>query len=425
MKDATRTIITWFAKKILKKYQPVIVGVTGSFGKTSTKDAITLVLRKRYRVRGSQKNYNNEFGVPLTIIGAESGGRSPMRWLGIFLRATALMLRKKRSYPEVLVLEMGADRPGDIGYLVELAPCHIGVVTAVGPVHLEFFGTQEKITKEKSVMVRHLAKDALAVLNADDRAVYAMREKTKATVVTYGFSGHAEVRALELEREDKNLKAHAMRFKLQTEAATVPVALYNLLGKHQVYPVLAAAAVGKALGMNLVDIAGALAHYTPPRGRMRLLDGIKNTLLIDDTYNASYESTLGALEALSYMHVGTQSRKVAVLGDMLELGTTSKEAHVAIGAYVAQHGVNLLLTVGSLAKSIAVSAKESGMPEDHIFSFDTAEAAGKFLQKRMREGDVALLKGSQGMHIEKVVKEVMAEPLRAGELLVRQGKEWQ
>ncbi len=424
MKNIVLNILTFLALKILEKYQPVVIGVTGSYGKTSTKEAIVLALQQKFRARGSSKNYNNEFGVPLTIIGVEGGGRSSLRWLAVILRAVFLLLWKRKSYPEMLVLEMGADRPGDIEHLVKLAPCHVGVVTAVGPVHIESFGTEEKIAKEKSAMVRHLGKEDIAILNADDKATWSMQEKTKARVCTYGFREDASVRALELEREDSSLTTHAMRFKLHTATATVPVALTNLLGKHQVYPVLAAAAVGQALGMNLVEISKGLAAYSPPPGRMRLLDGIKHTLLIDDTYNASPESMRSALVALQEVQA-EETRKIAVLGDMLELGKKSDEAHHTAGKQVVNSNIDRVLTVGEQAEKIAQSAKENGMPEDHIHIFATAERAGRFLQQEMREGDIVLLKGSQGVHIERVVKEVMAEPLRAKELLVRQGKEWE
>jgi len=424
MKNIIRTLITYLAKKILNKYHPTIVGVTGSYGKTSAKEAIYVVVKKKYRVRRSLKNYNNEFGVPLTIIGAEGGGVSVGHWLRVILKAVALLVWKHAAYPEALVLEMGVDKSGDLAYLLDIALCDVGVVTAVGPVHLEAFGTEEKVAKEKSTMVKRLSAQGIAVLNADNTYTDAMREKTKAHVLTYGFSEGVSVRALELEHNDDQAQAHVLRFKLQTASATVPVALRNLVGKHQVYPLLAAAAVGQALGMHLVDIANALGSYTPPKGRMHLLDGIKHTLLIDDTYNASPESVTAAIDSLAQLHTLPGVRKIAVLGDMLELGNKSKSAHRAIGKQVAKSGIAYLLTVGSLGKFIGEAAQQAGMYRGNIAMFDDASAAGKYLQDLMHENDVVLLKGSQGVRMERVVKEVMADPLHAEALLVRQGKEW-
>src|SRR3989344_3289864 len=188
-------ILRFFAVAILKKYKPEIVAVTGSVGKTSTAEAISVVLSQRFTMRRNIKNYNNELGIPLSIIGKETGGRSVFRWLSVFLKAISLMVVRDRSYPNMLVLEMDADRPGDIEYLASFVPITVGVVTAVAEVHLEYFKTIDHIAKEKGALVRSLPKQGCAVLNFDDLRVRQMAQTAKTQVITYGMLEGANVRA--------------------------------------------------------------------------------------------------------------------------------------------------------------------------------------------------------------------------------------
>ena len=411
------------SRAILNAYRPQIIGVTGSIGKTSAKEAIYTVLSAKFKVRKNIKNYNNEIGLPLTIIGAASGGQSPLGWLKVFLQAFFLLIRQDKNYPRFLVLEMGADRIGDLKYLTTLAPCKVGVVTGVAPVHLEYFKTLEKIAKEKSVIVSHLPADGWAILNADNQYTAAMAQATKAKVLTYGFGAEAAVRALEINfSQGDSDQLSGISFKLAYDGSTVPVLLPDILGQHLVYAALAGAAVGIAFGMNLVSIAQALEKFKAPNGRMRLIAGIKDTLIIDDTYNASPESMLAAIN--TEVKIKVSGQKYAVLGDMLELGDFTQAGHEKIGEAVVANGIDYLITVGERARIIADQAQALGMDKDKIFSFGDAIAAARFVQERIKAGDLILIKGSQGMRLEKTVKEIMAEPLRAKELLVRQEAPW-
>ncbi len=414
---------------ILRKYQPKVIGITGSVGKTSTIEATYTVLRTKFRTAKSYKNYNNELGLPLSIIGARAGGKNPLAWLAVFFRALGLLLFRSPRYPEILVLEMGADRPGDIKYLTTLAPCNVGVMTAIGPSHLELFESVDKVVREKQIIVTHLKKDDTAVLNADDKLVMQAADKVRAQVLTFGFNESAMVRASDLNVSSGqsadpwvDVQIKGLSFKLQYEGSTVPVFLPSVLGRHQVYAGLAAAAVGISQGMNISDIATALREYDSPPGRMRLLPGIKHTSLIDDTYNSSPLAANAALELLKTIDVS--GHKYAVLGDMLELGAYTEEGHRDVGSHVAE-AAEYLVTVGERSKYIADGAIAAGMNADHVFVFGDTEAAGKFVQERMKTGDIVLVKGSQGARMERVVKELMAEPLQAPTLLVRQGPEWQ
>jgi UDP-N-acetylmuramoyl-tripeptide--D-alanyl-D-alanine ligase len=424
--------LKYLSKKILKKYQPEVIGITGSVGKTSTKEVVFLVLKKKFRVRKNIKNYNNEIGVPLTIIGSESGNKNIFSWMVIFLKAYWLILFKNKNYPEKLVLEMGADHPGDIQYLVELAPCKVGIITAIGslgPVHLEFFKSVEQLIDEKSNIIKHLSREGIAVLNRDDAHVYPLKRKTNAKIVSFGFVEQADVRASDVTIADhiemkENEPVSGVNFKLHHKGNVVPIFLPQVLGRHQIYSALCAAAVGTIYDINLSDIAKALREYTPPPGRMRLISGIKRTMIIDDSYNSSPVATIAALKTLETLHVEEGKRKYAVLGDMTELGTYTEEGHEKVGQYVARVA-DILVTIGEKGKIIAETAKKNNMPEDRVFEFADSGRAGRFLQERIKEGDLILVKGSQATRSEKVVKELMAEPMKAKKLLVRQGKTWQ
>ncbi len=408
------------ARRLLKRTQPEIIGITGSVGKSSAKQAVAAVLGGKFRVGASPKNFNTELGLPLAILELPNGGHSVWRWLKIFKKAAWRSVFPRKDYPKVLVLEMAADHPGDIAYLTSIAPPKIGVVTAVGESHAEFFGSVENVAKEKQTLIQKLPKEGQAVLNRDEERVWQMKERSKAPVIGFGFHEEADVRALDVSMRHV-LEADGgcgMAFKITAGGATVPVFLPGVIGKQSVYAALAAAAVGLAKGMNLVEISDGLAKYEPPPGRMRCLGGIKRTLLIDDTYNASPKSARAALETLRDLPIEEGKQKFAVLGDMLELGPVSVSGHEEIGKMAAEIGLGCLVLVGERMGDAKKAALAAGMPADKIFHFSKTEDAGRFVQERMHQGDIVLAKGSRGMHMECVVKELMAEPLRAAELLV-------
>ena len=323
-----------YAKKVLARHDPFVVGVTGSVGKSSAKQAIGAVLGG-FRTRVSPRNYNTELGLPLSILGLGSPGRSAPGWLRVLWKGWRLAAFGDKTYPDTLVLEMAADRPGDIAKLTSIAPPRIGVVTGVGESHAENFGTVEAIAKEKGVLVEALPKDGIAVLNRDDDRVWEMRKRTKAKVISYGFLEEADVRALPDSigyacLADGECGTHV---KFVIEGSTVPAFIPKALGWPSVYAALAAVAVGRARGLNLVEVTDRLRSYAPPPGRLRYIPGIKHTVLIDDTYNAAPKSVEAALDVLSDIPVGSaDDKRFAVLGDMLELGPLSVEGHRHAGA---------------------------------------------------------------------------------------------
>ncbi|MBI5742666.1 MAG: hypothetical protein HZA25_02415 [Candidatus Niyogibacteria bacterium] len=452
LKKIIVAILQFEARLVIKKYQPRIIGVTGSVGKTSAKEAIFAVLSFAgmsgvRRVGKSKKSYNSEIGVPLAILGEETAWSSFFGWLAILFRGLWLVLRRDQNYPEILVLEMGVDRPGDIARLEEIVRVNTAVMTAIGeiPVHVEFFAGPEQVAKEKGKILRHLGVDDFAILNFDDATVYDLHDKTRGKVLTYGFGDGAMIRAanyqIMFQKDESGPPAGGqgpacaaetiatgrrdiplgVSFKIDYDGHTVPMRLHGSFGKQQVYAALAAAAVGIAYGMNLVEVSEALSRHVSPPGRLKLIEGIKHSWLLDDTYNSSPVALHAALDTL---HDIPAKRRIAVLGDMLELGKYTIEAHKDIGRRVKTLGIDTLFVVGPRSKFIAQEARELGMPQTQIFEFSDAREAGPALKDLIEEGDVVLLKGSQSMRIERVVEEAMAHPESAASLLIRQDKFW-
>lgn len=422
-------ILKGMAILILKKYNPFVVGITGSVGKTSAKEAIFSVLSSYFRTRKNEKNYNNEIGLPLTIIGCEGGGRSVWKWLSVFLKWLGILVLPA-EYPEILVLEMGADRPGDIKYLTDFIKCKVAVVTDISGSHLEYFKTIDKVAREKWSLIENMNEKGTAVINVDNPKILKLKNQQKKEEIqflTFGFSEEADIRAAEVlynyaeENNASKKEIKGISFKLSYKGATIPVRLNNILARHNIYAALAGIAVGLGFKLNLVEIAAALENFSLPSGRMNLIAGIKNTFIIDDTYNASLISTVAALEVLKEIQA---ERKIVVLGDMLELGKNEEMGHRDVAKKFLEINGNIFLAVGERMQIAADELEKRGFDKNNIYVFSNPMEAGKKLQEIMREGDLILIKGSQSMRMEKIVEEIMAEPQNAASLLCRQSIAW-
>ena len=323
---------------------------------------------------------------------------------------------------------MGADRPGDIRYLSRIAPPSIAVLTAIGeiPVHVEFYAGPKEVAEEKAELFKVLSPDGYAIYNIDDEALLEVKDCGAARKISFGFDEHADFRIINFELrivESNGLsRPDGVSFKIEHAGSVVPFRLHKAFGKPHVYAAGAAAVVGLILNVNLVQSSQALESYEPPPGRGRLLEGIKGSWIIDDTYNASPESIRAGLEILAKIPA---KRRIAVLGDMTEIGKYTEEAHRSMGDYVADIA-DMLFAVGERARFIADEACTRGVEphprrlnNDAVFTFDNAIEAGKKLDSVIEVGDVVLVKGSRVMHMEHVVEEVMAEPEKAETLLVR------
>lgn len=427
MKKILENILASISSGIIKKYKPVIIGITGSAGKTSAKEAVSAAIGSTYVIRATPKNYNNELGLPLTIIGSKSAGKNIFAWLAIFIHGLSYLVYP-RNYPKMLVLEMGADRPGDLAKLVAIAPPTISVITSLGTAHIEYFGSIGAIAEEKETLVRVLPADGYAVLNIDDPRVFAMRGATKAKVVTCGLSATADVYAQEVEymRDSRSTAVLGMRVTVGGPNGLLTIELPGVIGQGHVRAALAGFAVAKILKVPLADAAEGLRKFKAPPSRMRILPGIKGTVIIDDTYNASPAAMNEALAALKEFPLPEKARRIALLGDMRELGGITEKVHTEVGERVAYDGIDIFVAIGEAMHEACSAAKRAGMNEDRVIHMENAVSAGRFLQKRIKPGDVILIKGSQNIiRLERAVKELMAEPQRASELLCRQGPEWE
>jgi UDP-N-acetylmuramoyl-tripeptide--D-alanyl-D-alanine ligase len=417
------------AKLVLKKYKPEIIGITGSVGKTTTKEMIGDVLGEFLAVRKNEKNYNNEIGIPLTIIGAQFSTSSVFQWIKVFLKWFSIIIFPIK-YPKVLVLEMGADCPGDIKYFFKFIPISVGVLTNISDSHLEFFKNKEAIIREKSYMLNKLPNDGLGVYNYDNEDVRKAGEKIQSSVVSYGFEEGAKMRATDVlfgyqtVIDSKGKERQVLRgtsFKLNYKGKILPVRMDNCIGKPLVYAALAVFSVGEYFNLNLVEMAEVVKKFKPYPGRLNLLKGIKRSMIIDDTYNSSPESAKMALDLMDGIRA---SRKIVVLGDMLELGAEEEKGHRDIGRKVAEIEADCFVLVGERMKYAGDEFSKLG-GADKMIEFASPEKAKMFVQELIKEGDLILIKGSQGMRMEKVVKEAIANPERKEELLVRQEEKWE
>lgn len=425
MRIILKTALRLISRAILLKYRPQIVAVTGSVGKTSVKDAVFCVLLGHFSVFASAHNLNTEFGVPASIIGGDSVG------LSLLLRALWLLCVRDASYPRILVLEFGADKPGDIEYLVRLAPPHVALLTAIAPAHLAGFATIAAVEKEKKMIYSALGKNDWFVGDADagptlpDAASPArgmmFSRQGKSARIAEGLVLDAVWERLVWSggRHSIGVSFHA---RYQGQEAFFE--MRNCIGDQ--YATIAGYAIGVGLvfGMPLEAISHSLARYASPNGRLRPIEGVRDTLIIDDTYNSSPNAVVLALDILLRFECAPSARRWAILGDMFELGEESERLHAEAGAYAGKKAIDFLVCVGGRARVIAAEAAAAGLDESRIFLFDDPIVAGRAVKEKIAKGDIILVKGSQGIRLEKCVKELMAEPDHAGELLVRQSKQW-
>lgn len=356
-----------------------VVGITGSLGKTTTKEVVAGVLACKRQVMKSEGNLNSEIGLPLTV------------------------LNTLTAQHEVAVLEMGMYKIGDVRLLAELTRPRIGVVTTVQPVHLERLGSIERIQQAKQELVEALppaADRGVAILNADDPRVAAMAAATRARVVRYGVaSPEADVRAEAIESQG----LRGVSFTLLHGGRRVHVG-FPLLGTHSVHAALAAAAVALEEGFSLNEAAEAM-HELSPSLRLLIVDGVNGSRIIDDSYNASPESVLAALNLLRDL---PGRRKIAVLGDMLELGSEEAPGHRRVGNRAAGV-VDLLVVLGERSRATAAEARAVGLPADRLVEAASTDEVVELLRRRLRPGDLVLVKGSRAMELDGVVRAVRVE----------------
>lgn len=419
LKTTVQNLLAYLAKKILAKYKPKIIGITGSVGKSSTKEAVFLVVNQKYFAGKSEKSFNGELGLPLSIIGIKNDPQKNIfSWIKVVLRALHLIIYKSK-YPEILVLEYGVDHVGDMDGLLAIAQPNIGVITNIGVSHYEFFQNSEAIANEKGKIAQALKNDEILIVNADNRSAFEQQSKTKAKVLSYGFVATSNVKT-EITKEQLQSPFGAS-LNITTPSRQFEANI-NALGQPHYLAVTAAVAVGEALGIETDLIIKGLQGYKASPGRLNIIAGIKHSTIIDDTYNASPDSMKQAIDLFKRLQA---PRKIAILGTMRELGGISGKAHQEIGEYIAGAKPDFLVTVGDGGKVLGDTAIVFGQASESVLHFHTSEEAKKTVQDLIQPDCLVLAKGSQNtVRLEKIVKEIMAEPMRANDLLVRQYGDW-
>ncbi len=405
-----------FARAVVRRYSPKIVMVTGSVGKTSTKDAVASALASRFFVRKSDKSFNSEFGVPFTVLGVKNPERNVFAWLSVIKNAISLLVLPNH-YPNMLVLEVGSGKPGDLEQILKIATPEMVIVTRLPEisVHVEAYSSPEAVREEEFSPAYALPASSPLIIPADDSYARDMSIGTPARVSSYGMSEGATVRVSDVGFYENEGKVAGMQANITVGGENAMVVVKGSVGVTQILPVAAAVAAATAFDISLSDALKALDSYEPPPGRGRLLVGKNGSVIIDDSYNSSPVAVEEALATLkNFPHA---KRRIAVLGDMLELGRYSVTEHGRVGS-IACKSADVIATVGIRARAfITADCKVE------VINFDSAKSAAKALPDIVREGDVILVKGSQSMRTERVAKALLFNPADSS-LLARQDRAW-
>ena len=364
----------WSLARYYRRLFPIpFIAITGSVGKTTTKDMVAAVLGARFCVHKTDGNFNNDIGVPLTLL-------------------------KLEKQHEVCVVEMGMDHAGEIDYLGRLVEPDMAIITNIGDAHIENLGSREAIFQAKCEIFPHLKKDGLAVLNGDDPLLASLRGALPQPAVFVGSGEGLDYTARDLASDGAGHLSCRIRTPQSQFEANIPA-----LGQHMIYPTLMAAAVGEALGMAPDEIVRGIGAFLPTKMRMNILRCKGDIVILNDAYNANPQSMRAAAAVLGDAQ---GRRKVAVVGDMKELGPGSEQFHRAVGGYFAQAGADRLIAVGDLARFMAEGAKAAGLSQSDYFS--TLDAAKNALSRELRAGATILVKASRSMAFEKIVDYLLA-----------------
>ncbi|MBA3733209.1 UDP-N-acetylmuramoyl-tripeptide--D-alanyl-D-alanine ligase [Patescibacteria group bacterium] len=424
-KQSAKEILRYEARLVLKKYKPKIIVITGSVGKTSTKEAVFSVLSKRFFIRKSEKSFTADLGIPMTIIGCPDVISNLFELLKNLIRGLILLIWKT-SYPELLILEIDGDKPGDIPGVADLIVADLLLMTAIGeiPAHIEAFSDLEVFIAEKRSILNTLDRTSTIIYNADDKTVFDIVLKTECKKVSCGIGSGSEISGSEFQitygGKEFNIPT-GMTFDISFNENKYPITVYDTIGVNNEYAFLLAFATGIHFGITEKEILSSLSKFKPIAGRMRLINGNKDTIVVDDSYNSSPIAMNQALSA--FKQLKTSGKKIIVVGDMLELGKYSAEEHKKIAEQI--KGVSFVICVGIRARKIVQELLKNGFNEASIISVDNSEEASIEIEKILEKGDAVLIKGSQSIRLEKVVEEIMRHPEDKEKLLVRQEERWQ
>lgn len=413
MKTFIRNLIArWLTRQVrdlIRQHDLRVVGVTGSYGKTSTKLAIAAVLGQKYAVLAHEGNYNSELGMPLSVFGetVPANLANPLTWLAVAARVRA----KSHNYPyQALVLELGVDHPRDMDAFLRYLTPDIGVVTAVGPVHVEYFIDVEEIADEKFKLALGSKQ---AVINSDYDYLTSRAKLLNVDAITFGKSGqyHFDSTKTSSQGVEGDLCMPDKTLRVQT----------HVIAEHALRALEAAAAVGRLMGLNDAQIQAGVQAFRPVSGRMNPLPGVNGALIIDDTYNSSPDAVIAALNTLAEL----PGKRIAILGTMNELGDHSEAEHRRVGREAAKPKLDLLVTIGLDAQRYLADEAAKKMDKKTIISFMSPYEAGEYVRPLLTSKHVVLAKGSQnGVFAEEAVKLLLADDKDADKL-VRQSAKWQ
>lgn len=370
---STQRALRDLAQYYKRKFQIPFVAITGSVGKTTTKDMVAAVLGEKYRVLKTDGNFNNAVGLPLTLL-------------------------RLNSEHEICVLEMGMNHAGEIEYLSSIVEPDVAIITNVGDAHIENLGSRENILNAKCEIFEHLQSNGLVVLNGDDELLAPLKGTLAFRTLTCGTEDNADYTAYEVNSDGESRMTCKMRTPNNHCELTIPA-----LGEHMVYPALMAAAVAEHFGLTGEEITRGVQRFLPTKMRMNIIRRGGDITILNDAYNANPQSMRAAAAVLG--GAPKERKKVAVLGDMLELGVSSDAFHYAVGGYFAEAGVDCVIAVGDLARYIADGAREGGVPQ--VYYFDAHEKAYEAISKELRAGTSILVKASRAMAFEKLAQYII------------------
>jgi len=401
-------ILKSYAGRVIKKHNPFIVAITGSVGKTSTKEAIYKIMKEKFGddVRATAGNLNAEIGIPLTILGYSD---YPSKWLWPFFLVGAYIKSFANNYPKYLVVEMGIEHPGDMGYFGSIIRPDIAVITAATPAHVANFESVNEMQEEKFAIRKIVKEGGLVVYNGDDQF---LSKQSFTNALNYSINNNSNFKAQEIE-----VRLVGNNYQVKTSEETIKIDS-KLVGKQMIYVELAAIAVAKILKIDSSTIQSGLSKINQYPGRVQILEGVENSTIIDDTYNSNPASAKAALDLLSELK--SNGRKIAILGNMNELGTTEKRLHMELGAY-AKGKCDIVLFAGPNAEVMQEGFGDK--KSSKIFS-NRNELISE-LDNFVYQNDIILVKASQnGNYFEEVVKFLMKDKSKARRFLVRQSSEW-
>ncbi|NMB92290.1 MAG: hypothetical protein GYA31_01540 [Parcubacteria group bacterium] len=387
MKRKILKYLLWvLAKLTLWRYRPLIIAVAGSTGKSSTKEAIYYALKNDFKVARSISNLNTEIGLPLTIINGYDAKNNIFLWLVNIIKTLFLVIFKNKNYPQIWVLEMSEDQPGLITYLSKLCHPQIGVLSWISetPVHVEFYPNKESLQEEIQQLIVLLPSSGTAVLNYDNPLCLSSREQTKARVITYGFDNNSTVKISDYSLIlNENLSQTGMKLRFEYQGSYVPFKINGVFGKAQAYALASGVAVGLALNLNLVHLVESLSEYKLLKARTHLIKGIKNTWILEDSYNSNPDALRASLDLYQDLVSGLKEekiypvkRRILVLGDMRELGKYSEGAHRLMAPLIKENA-DILITVGPKMKMVVSECLKLGFPQENIYSFESSKEAGQ------------------------------------------------